>query len=131
MYHNRRITKKLEQYIPAAKIFEKFSQEAGIAFLDSSLIMSWGSILSRRKPYEILKKEQGQFFQNGSLRTDTTFEAYLKQYLQDHVDENELDIPMVSGAIGYLSYEYGRELMGIDSMEKDPWSDPGGIIYIL
>ena len=25
MYHNRRITKKLEQYIPAAKIFEKFS----------------------------------------------------------------------------------------------------------
>ena len=38
MYHNRRITKKLEQYIPAAKIFEKFSQEAGIAFLDSSLI---------------------------------------------------------------------------------------------
>lgn len=34
------------------------------------------------------------------------------------MDENELDIPMVSGAIGYLSYEYGRELMGIDSMEK-------------
>lgn len=44
-----------------------------------------------------MKKEQGQFFQNGSLRTDTTFEAYLKRYLQDHVDENELDIPMVSG----------------------------------
>lgn len=125
MYHNRRITKKLEQYIPAAKIFEKFSQEAGIAFLDSSLINELGqySIIGR-KPYEILKKEQGQFFQNGSLRTDTTFEAYLKRYLQDHVDENELDIPMVSGAIGYLSYEYGRELMGIDSMEKDPCQIP-------
>ena len=125
MYHNRRITKKLEQYIPAAKIFEKFSQEAGIAFLDSSLINELGqySIIGR-KPYEILKKEQGQFFQNGSLRTDTTFEAYLKRYLQDHVDENELDIPMVSGAIGYLSYEYGRELMGIDSMEKDPCPIP-------
>ena len=125
MYHNRRITKKLEQYIPAAKIFEKFSQEAGIAFLDSSLINELGqySIIGR-KPYEILKKEQGQFFQNGSLRTDTTFEAYLKRYLQDHVDENELDIPMVSGAIGYLSYEYGRERMGIDSMEKDPCQIP-------
>ena len=63
MYHNRRITKKLEQYIPAAKIFEKFSQEAGIAFLDSSLINELGqySIIGR-KPYEILKKEQGQFF---------------------------------------------------------------------
>ena len=60
MYHNRRITKKLEQYIPAAKIFEKFSQEAGIAFLDSSLINELGqySIIGR-KPYEILKKEQG------------------------------------------------------------------------
>ena len=128
MYHNRRITKKLEQYIPAAKIFEKFSQEAGIAFLDSSLINELGqySIIGR-KPYEILKKEQGQFFQNGSLRTDTTFEAYLKRYLQDHVDENELDIPMVSGAIGYLSYEYGRELMGIDSMVKDPCPIPDAL----
>ena len=106
MHHNRRITKKLEQYIPAAKIFEEFSQEAGIAFLDSSLINELGqySIIGR-KPYEILKKEKGQFFQNGSLRTDMTFEAYLKRYLQDYVDENELDIPMVSGAIGYLSYE--------------------------
>ena len=44
--------------------------------------------------------------------------------VQDHVDENELDIPMVSGAIGYLSYEYGRERMGIDSMEKDPCPIP-------
>ena len=46
------------------------------------------------------------------------------------MDENELDIPMVSGAIGYLSYEYGRELMGIDSMEKI-LVNPGGVIYIL
>lgn len=46
MYHNKRITKKLEQYIPATKIFEEFSQEAGIAFLDSSLINELGSILS-------------------------------------------------------------------------------------
>ena len=42
MYHNKRITKKLEQYIPATKIFEEFSQEAGIAFLDSSLINELG-----------------------------------------------------------------------------------------
>ncbi len=63
MYHNRRITKKLEQYIPAAKIFEKFSQEAGIAFLDSSLINELGqySIIGR-KPYEILKKKNKDNF---------------------------------------------------------------------
>lgn len=129
MHNNRRITKKMEQYVPAAQIFERFSQESGIAFLDSSLVNELGqySIIGRR-PYEILKKENGQFFQNGTLRTDMTFEAYLKRYLQEHVDENELGIPMVSGAIGYFSYEYGREQMGVASAENDPCPIPEAVL---
>lgn len=129
MHNKERITKKMEQYVPAAQIFERFSQEPGIAFLDSSLVNELGqySIIGRR-PYEILKKENGQFFQNGTLRTDMTFETYLKQYLKEHVDENELDIPMVSGAIGYFSYEYGREQMGVASAENDPCPIPEALL---
>ena len=38
-----------------------------------------------------------------------TFENYLRTYLKEHPDSNESDLPIVSGAMGYVSYDYGRE----------------------
>ena len=38
-----------------------------------------------------------------------TFENYLRTYLKEHPDSNESDLPIVSGAMGYISYDYGRE----------------------
>ena len=34
------------------------------------------------------------------------------------MDENETDLPIVSGAIGYFSYDYGRKSAGISSRHR-------------
>lgn len=72
MYHNKRITKKLEQYIPATKIFEEFSQEAGIAFLDSSLIRAGAVFYHRQKTLRDIEE-----------RTRTIFSEWITAYRYD------------------------------------------------
>ena len=51
-----------------------------------------------------------------------------RKYLQNHKDENQTDLPLVSGAVGYFSYEYGRKLMGVASGEKDIVSIPDAVL---
>ena len=120
-----RVIKKLESYIPAAELFRYFQKEADCVFLDSSLVNQLGrySIIGRC-PYEKLVKDGDLFTMNGIPQKETTFEDYMKTYLEKHVDHNETDLPLVSGAIGYFSYDYGRERQKVASGEKDIVSIP-------
>ena len=118
--NHKRITKKMKWHLPAIDIFSFLNEEQEVAFLDSSLINELGkySILGL-KPYQTLMKKEGKFYKNGVLQKTDSFEAYLKKYLSEHKDQNEIEIPMVSGAIGYFSYDYGRENMEIISQQPD------------
>ena len=120
MYNNQRIIKELKPYIPAADIFRIYEKEAGCAFLDSSLVNDLGrySIIGRA-PYLKLVKDGDAFTVNGKPETGKTFEDYMREYLNTHEDKNECPLPIVSGAIGYFSYDYGREQMGVPIGEKD------------
>lgn len=119
MNNRNRITKKMKWYLPLADVFFALYGKEKMAFLDSSLINKLGrySILGL-KPYLTFEKKEGEFYKNGVLQTNHTFESCLKKYLGEHMDKNEFDIPIVSGAIGYLSYDYGREKMGITSQQS-------------
>ena len=117
----KRVTVELERYVPASEVFRLAAKEPGCAFLDSSLVNELGrwSILGLR-PYKTLIKEQdGSFTEDGVFRQDTDFETRLGEFLRLHRDENETALPIVSGAIGYFSYDYGREHMGVPSAEQD------------
>ena len=117
----KRVTVELERYVPASEVFHLAAKEPGCAFLDSSLVNELGrwSILGLR-PYKTLVKEQdGSFTENGVSRPDTDFETRLGEFLRLNRDENETELPIVSGAIGYFSYDYGREHMGVPSTEQD------------
>ena len=117
----KRVTVELERYVPASEVFHLAAKEPGCAFLDSSLVNELGrwSILGLR-PYKTLIKEQdGSFTEDGVSRPDTDFETRLGEFLKQNRDENETALPIVSGAIGYFSYDYGREHMGVPSAEQD------------
>ncbi len=40
---------------------------------------------------------------------DVSFEDHVKDYLKRHREENNTGLPLVSGAVGYFSYDYGRK----------------------
>lgn len=129
MYNNQRIIKELKPYIPAADIFRIYEKEAGCAFLDSSLVNDLGrySIIGRA-PYLKLVKDGDTFTVNGKPETGKTFEDYMREYLNTHEDKNECPLPIVSGAIGYFSYDYGREQMGVPTGEKDLVTIPEAVL---
>lgn len=117
----KRVTVELERYVPASAVFRLVAKEPGCAFLDSSLVNELGrwSILGLR-PYKMLVKEQdGTLTEDDVSRRDTDFETRLGEFLKQNRDENETELPIVSGAIGYFSYDYGREHMGVPSTEQD------------
>lgn len=128
MKGRKRITKKMDWYLPAIDIFLLFYGKEEMAFLDSSLVNELGkySILGL-KPYQTFMKKDGKFYENEVLQKNQSFEQGLKHYLSEHKDQNEFDIPMVSGAIGYFSYDYGRENMEIVSRQPDVCQIPEAV----
>ena len=120
MYNRKRVIKELKPMRPAVELFHYFSGEKDCVFLDSSLVNKLGrySIIGIY-PYLKLCKDGSGFYVNDQLETKDTFEEYLRRYLTDHVDQNQSELPMVSGAIGYFSYEYGRKLMEVPSVKAD------------
>ncbi len=110
----RTIVKKLRQYKPIAEILECFREEEQVVFLDSSLQNDLGrfSIIGR-KPYLTLKQD-GALSVNGEP-SEETFEDYMERYLDEHREENPTNLPMISGAVGYFTYDYGRRREGTAS----------------
>ena len=113
---NRRIL-ELPFYLPAVQAFRRLTGSLKCAFLDSSLSNNLGrySIIGIQ-PYLKLVKNADGFFVNDQPETELSFEDYLRRYLAEHVDQNDTDLPLVSGAIGYFSYDYGRKLQGVPSV---------------
>lgn len=99
-----RIVEEIKNYPPISDIFDLYKNEKNAVFLDSSLQNKLGrySIIGIEPYLEIVDCEPEE----------------LRQYINEHQDKNETDLPIVSGAIGYFSYDYGRERMGIVSRHE-------------
>ena len=129
MYNKQRIITEILPYLPAAEIFREVAGEKDSVFLDSSLVNALGrySIIGRR-PYMKLVKENTGFTINGKECTDCTFEEFVRKYLEEHRDENTTALPLLSGAVGYFSYEYGRKMQGIPSVQEDMVRIPDAVL---
>lgn len=97
------------KYCPFAWIADYFAEEQDVAILESSLINELGrySVLGRC-PYLRIEKKKGILFVNGEKQTEK-FEDYVKNYLIQNQEKNYTDLPLVSGAIGFFSYDGGRK----------------------
>ena len=129
MYNKRRIIKEMKPARGAAELYTYFAGTDDSVFLDSSLVNKLGrySVIGA-VPYLKLVKEGNGFYSNGEKETTCSFETYLKTYLAEHKDKNNTELPIISGAIGYFSYEYGRKLMEVDSVKEDLVSIPDAVL---
>ena len=129
MYNKRRIIKEMKPARGAAELYTYFAGTDDSVFLDSSLVNKLGrySVIGA-VPYLKLVKEGNGFYINGEKETTCSFETYLKTYLAEHKDKNNTELPIISGAIGYFSYESGRKLMEVDSAKEDLVSIPDAVL---
>lgn len=122
-----RIIEELTEYPQIDKIFELFQKEKNAVFLDSSLQNKIGtySIIGLYPYLELINGKQ--YTVNGQTCT-TSFETFVKEYLRKNKDSNDTSLPIVSGAIGYFSYDYGRKKEGISSRHKIDFDVPDSIL---
>lgn len=122
-----RTIKELDNYKPIHEIFNIFKDENKAVFLDSSLKNKLGqySIIGL---YPYLELENGEQFKINGEVADCEFETFLKDYLSNNKDINDTNLPIVSGAIGYFSYDYGLEKSNIKSRHTKKIDIPLNII---
>ncbi|MCI8593091.1 MAG: aminodeoxychorismate synthase component I [Lachnospiraceae bacterium] len=109
-----RLIQEYGQYPEIERIFAQVQGEKDAVFLDSSLHGSLGrySIIALHPYMKLVKGEQ--FTVNGEVSKEK-FEVFVKRYLKEHREENPTGLPLVSGAVGYFSYDYGRVKEGVAS----------------
>lgn len=122
-----RIIEELRVYPPIHKIFELFKDEKNAVFLDSSLQNELGnySIIGLYPYLELINGET--FTVNGQVCTNS-FETFVSEYIDNNNDVNDTGLPIVSGAIGYFSYDYGRKKAGITSRHQKDLDIPDSIL---
>lgn len=109
---------KLNFYVKSEDIFEQFKNRKMAVFLDSSLENQLGQFsIIGLEPYLILKEEDGVFYKNDEPQFET-FEYGMKNALQKYQEKNPTRLPLVSGAIGYFSYDYGRKFEHISTRHQ-------------
>lgn len=109
------MVRKLPFYKELAEIFEAYYQQEMAVFLDSSLENSLGQFsVMGLNPYLVLKEKDGVFYRNGKAE-DGTFESAMKETLRSEYEENNTGLPLIAGAIGYFSYDYGRKFEQIQT----------------
>lgn len=107
--------KKLPFYKKAADLFEIYKEQDMAVFLDSSLENKLGNYsVIGINPYLVLKEENGILYKN-QVPCNGRLEEEMKRYLQENYEENFTALPLLAGAIGYFSYDYGRKFEQIES----------------
>ncbi len=118
---------RLDTYPPLAQIFDEIQGREDGVFLDSSLHNQLGrySIVAL-DPY--LKLVKGKEFTANGVVQEVSFEAYVKEYLRTHREENDTGLPLASGAVGYFSYDYGRKKEKVASRHEKEVDIPDCIL---
>lgn len=114
-------------YCPAIDIYSCYSEEKDTVFLDSSLENRYGTYsMIGIHPYLKVEDRNGELFVNG-VPQEGTFVGYISEYLLAHVEENPTTLPLLSGAIGYLSYDFGLRSNELSSRHPKDVDIPDGL----
>ena len=119
--------KEWNRYYPAVDIYSCYSEEEDTVFLDSSLENRYGnySIIGIH-PYLKVEDRNGELFVNG-VQQEGSFADYISEYLKVHGEENTTALPLLSGAIGYLAYDFGLRPNEVSSRHFKDVDIPEGL----
>ncbi len=121
-----RLIQAFEQYPAIHRIFGLVREQEDAVFLDSSLQNQLGrySIIGLSPYLKLVKRDEEMssprepahelFTVNGQVCGESC-ESWTREYLRTHREEHDTSLPLVSGAIGYFSYDYGRKKEGVVS----------------
>lgn len=134
-----RLIQEFKQYPAIHRIFSLVQDQEDAAFLDSSLKNQLGrySIIGLSPYLKLVQRAPGQegrqetdglFTVNGQACTESSFADWVRDYLRTHQEENDTALPLVSGAIGYFSYDYGRKKEGVVSRHPQTLDIPDCIL---
>ena len=113
-------------YCSAVEIYRLFSDIKDTTFLDSSLANKYGNYsIIGINPYLKVEDRNGQLYVNGTEKEGTLLD-FISDHLERHADENQTTLPLLSGAIGYLTYDFGMELNGLSSRHPREVDIPDG-----
>lgn len=109
------LVRELIYYKSSKEIFDKIHHIPNAVYLDSSLENNLGNYsIIAYSPYLTVKQENGFLFVNNEKKEES-FESFMSEYLKDNQESNPYTLPIISGCIGYLSYDYGRKFENINS----------------
>lgn len=74
-------------------------------------------------PYKVLSGKDGVYASGCESKVSDGL-ALLRDELEAHSVENSSGIPFVGGAVGFLAYDYGRQLEALSSLAQDDRSIP-------
>lgn len=119
--------KKLDFYKEPEEAFYPYRNEKYAVFLDSSMKNEQGrySVIAL-EPYLILEEEEGVCQINKSISAEPV-EKVLDHYLNLYKEENITGLPVISGAFGYLSYDFGRKFEKIPSRHAKTLKIPDAV----
>lgn len=119
----------IKEHKPIHQIFEFFKDFPNVSFLDSSLKEDEGRVsIIGLYPYFTISTKDGKAKINGKS-SQVSFEKILKDYLQEKKEKNNTSLPIISGAIGYFSYNYGLKTLCITSQHKNQLDSPDAFLY--
>lgn len=120
--------KEWHLYYPAVKIYSLYFQDKDTAFLDSSLEKSCGnySIIGIH-PYRKVESIKGELYVDGVIQAGNFFD-YVSNCIKANREENPTNLPMLSGAIGYLTYDFGMKLNQVCSRHPEEIDIPDAVM---
>ena len=127
--------KKLKHHTEAERFYSLFYKEPS-ALLDSSLQNQYGRYsIAGRYPYLTVEEYGGRLRVNGKERQESLLD-FLAEHMKKHLEENPTELPMIAGAVGYLTYDYGREMELPPSQNRQGPDMPEGLfrfydLYII
>ncbi|NMB14902.1 MAG: aminodeoxychorismate synthase component I [Gallicola sp.] len=116
--------KKIKDFLPLYKDYKN------TIFLDSSLENTYGkySILGI-SPAVILEEKDGIFYKNNQSMKGS-IEDYLTEFIKNNKEENPTSLPLISGFLGYLSYDFGRKFENIKSRHQKIYDIPDAVFIL-
>lgn len=116
--------KKISDFLPL------FKDQDNTIFLDSSMENSYGkySILGIY-PARVLEEREGRLYMD-SAHKEGSIEEYLDSFMKEYKEENDYDLPLISGFLGYLSYDYGRKFEKIESRHPKIYDIPDAVFIL-
>ncbi|MDO5649844.1 MAG: aminodeoxychorismate synthase component I [Gallicola sp.] len=122
--------KKLKVYKQIKDFLPLYEHKKNTIFLDSSLQNEYGaySILGL-SPSIILEEKDGNLFENGTPK-EGSIEEYLTSFMENQKEENNTHLPLISGFLGYFSYDYGRKFENIETRHEDIFNIPDAVFIL-